>query len=124
MKLLCNTVLDCSSAFTRMALPDRLLEHGDVADLPGWSLRAVHTPGHTPGHLCFAEERTGLLFSGDHVLPRITPNISTTHSGLADPLPLLRHRRPFSSLRDSIQIVTSCSKKSTSGRSSTKYRLG
>jgi glyoxylase-like metal-dependent hydrolase (beta-lactamase superfamily II) len=72
--------------FTRMALPDRLLEDGDLADLPGWSLRAVHTPGHTPGHLCFAEERTGLLFSGDHVLPRITPNISTTHGGPADPL--------------------------------------
>jgi glyoxylase-like metal-dependent hydrolase (beta-lactamase superfamily II) len=72
--------------FTRMAVPDRLLEDGDVADLPGWSLRAVHTPGHTPGHLCFAEERTGLLFSGDHVLPRITPNISTSFDGLADPL--------------------------------------
>ena len=74
------------AAFTRMAVPDRLLEDGDLADLPGWWLRAVHTPGHTPGHLCFAEERTGLLFSGDHVLPRITPNISTSFDGLADPL--------------------------------------
>jgi glyoxylase-like metal-dependent hydrolase (beta-lactamase superfamily II) len=72
--------------FARMALADRLLEDGDVADLPGWRLRAVHTPGHTPGHLCFAEERTGLLFSGDHVLPRISPNISTMHNGPADPL--------------------------------------
>jgi glyoxylase-like metal-dependent hydrolase (beta-lactamase superfamily II) len=72
--------------FSSMAIPDRLLEHGDVADLPGWSLRAVHTPGHTPGHLCFAEERTGLFFSGDHVLPRISPNISTTVDGLPDPL--------------------------------------
>ena len=72
--------------FAAMAVPDRLLEHGDLAELPGWSLRAVHTPGHTPGHLCFAEERTGLFFSGDHVLPRITPNISTVHDGAADPL--------------------------------------
>ncbi|MCW2697857.1 MAG: Beta-lactamase-like Metallo-hydrolase [Modestobacter sp.] len=72
--------------FTRMARPDRLLEHGDLADFTGWQLRAVHTPGHTPGHLCFAEERTDLFFSGDHVLPRITPNISTTKDGLADPL--------------------------------------
>jgi glyoxylase-like metal-dependent hydrolase (beta-lactamase superfamily II) len=46
----------------------------------------VHTPGHTPGHLCFAEERTGLFFAGDHVLPRISPNISTTSWGTADPL--------------------------------------
>lgn len=72
--------------FTRMAVPDRLLEDGGVADFPGWRLRAVHTPGHTPGHLCFAEERTGLFFSGDHVLPRISPNISTGASGATDPL--------------------------------------
>jgi glyoxylase-like metal-dependent hydrolase (beta-lactamase superfamily II) len=72
--------------FARMAVADRLLEDGDLADLPGWRLRALHTPGHTPGHLCFAEERTGLFFSGDHVLPRISPNISTMHNGLADPL--------------------------------------
>jgi glyoxylase-like metal-dependent hydrolase (beta-lactamase superfamily II) len=72
--------------FTRMAVPDRLLEDGEHADFPGWRMRAVHTPGHTPGHLCFAEENTRLLFSGDHVLPRITPNISTSHAGLDDPL--------------------------------------
>jgi glyoxylase-like metal-dependent hydrolase (beta-lactamase superfamily II) len=72
--------------FARMAAPDRLLDDGDLADLSGWQLRALHTPGHTPGHLCFSEERTGLLFSGDHVLPRISPNISTTGEGLPDPL--------------------------------------
>jgi glyoxylase-like metal-dependent hydrolase (beta-lactamase superfamily II) len=72
--------------FTQSAVPDRLLEDGDLADLPGWSLRAVHTPGHTPGHLCFAEERTGLFFSGDHVLPRITPNVSSSALGDPDPL--------------------------------------
>jgi glyoxylase-like metal-dependent hydrolase (beta-lactamase superfamily II) len=70
----------------RTAVPDRLIEDGELADLPGWSLRAVHTPGHTPGHLCFAEERTGLFFAGDHVLPRITPNISTMAGGAPDPL--------------------------------------
>jgi glyoxylase-like metal-dependent hydrolase (beta-lactamase superfamily II) len=74
------------AVITRMAVPDRLLEDGDSAAFPGWSLRAVHTPGHTPGHLCFAEERTGLFFSGDHVLPRITPNVSSTPRGEADPL--------------------------------------
>lgn len=72
--------------FLRMAVPDRLLEDGDLAELPGWSLRAVHTPGHTPGHLCFAEERTGLFFAGDHVLPRISPNISSSVAGSPDPL--------------------------------------
>ena len=73
-------------AFHRMATPDRDLLDGDVADFPGWSLRAVHTPGHTAGHLCFAEERTGVFLSGDHVLPRISPNISTNPGGVPDPL--------------------------------------
>jgi glyoxylase-like metal-dependent hydrolase (beta-lactamase superfamily II) len=73
-------------AFTSMAVPDRLLEDGEHADFPGWRMRAVHTPGHTPGHLCFAEEGTRLFFSGDHVLPRISPNISTNQAGAADPL--------------------------------------
>jgi glyoxylase-like metal-dependent hydrolase (beta-lactamase superfamily II) len=87
--------------FTRTAVPDRLLEDGDLADFPGWQLRAVHTPGHTPGHLCLAEERTGLFFSGDHVLPRISPNISTTVDGDGNPLgsylaslAAVRSRRP------------------------------
>ena len=57
--------------FTTIAQPDRLLTDGELADVPGWKLRAVHTPGHTPGHLCFVDERSRRLFSGDHVLPRI-----------------------------------------------------
>jgi glyoxylase-like metal-dependent hydrolase (beta-lactamase superfamily II) len=74
------------AGFSRMAVPDRLLEDGDRADFPGWFLRAVHTPGHTPGHLCFDEERTRLFFAGDHVLPRISPNVSSTTGGSPDPL--------------------------------------
>jgi glyoxylase-like metal-dependent hydrolase (beta-lactamase superfamily II) len=72
--------------FVDVALPDRLLADGDLADVPGWSLRAIHTPGHTPGHLCFADEESKLFFSGDHVLPRITPNISADRFGSGDPL--------------------------------------
>jgi glyoxylase-like metal-dependent hydrolase (beta-lactamase superfamily II) len=62
--------------FTSITLPDRELTDGDLADVPGWRLRAVHTPGHTPGHLCFVDEAAQRLFVGDHILPRITPNIS------------------------------------------------
>ncbi len=62
--------------FTGAGLPDRELSDGDLADVPGWRLRAVHTPGHTPGHLCFVDELAQRLFAGDHILPRITPNIS------------------------------------------------
>ena len=73
-------------AFTSIALPDRELSDGDLADVPGWRLRAVHTPGHTPGHLCFVDELSQRLFAGDHILPRITPNISVHAIEGAQPL--------------------------------------
>jgi len=37
---------------------------------------AVHTPGHTTDHLCLYDPVSGVLLSGDHVLPTITPHIS------------------------------------------------
>ncbi|MEV4258841.1 MBL fold metallo-hydrolase, partial [Spirillospora sp. NPDC049652] len=55
--------------------PDRELEDGDLVDLPGRRLRAIWTPGHSPGHLCLHLEDAGRIFTGDHVLPRITPHI-------------------------------------------------
>jgi glyoxylase-like metal-dependent hydrolase (beta-lactamase superfamily II) len=67
-------------------LPDRHLSDGELADVPGWRLRAMHTPGHTPGHLCFVDEAARRLFAGDHTLPRITPNISVQPGGPANPL--------------------------------------
>ncbi len=72
--------------FSQIAAPDRELCDGDLADVPGWRLRAVHTPGHTPGHLCFVDEISQRLFAGDHILPRITPNISLFPTGEAEPL--------------------------------------
>ncbi|MEQ3553963.1 MBL fold metallo-hydrolase [Pseudonocardia nematodicida] len=50
------------------------------------SLTAVETPGHTRGHLVFADDAHGLLFAGDHVLPRITPSIGLQPAPVASPL--------------------------------------
>jgi glyoxylase-like metal-dependent hydrolase (beta-lactamase superfamily II) len=58
------------------AIPDILVEDGDKPEVPGWDLTAIWTPGHSPGHLCFWEADNRLMLSGDHILPRITPNIS------------------------------------------------
>jgi glyoxylase-like metal-dependent hydrolase (beta-lactamase superfamily II) len=69
-----------------MPEPDRLLGHGDKIDLPDWDLRAAWTPGHTPGHLCFYEQNTAVLFTGDHILPRISPNISLQSTTPGNPL--------------------------------------
>ncbi|MEU6367173.1 MBL fold metallo-hydrolase [Streptomyces sp. NPDC046931] len=65
------------------ALPDREIVPGELLDLPGRRLRAIWTPGHTPGHVCLHLEEEhpaglpghGRLFSGDHLLPEITPHI-------------------------------------------------
>lgn len=68
----------------RYATPDILLDDGDV--VPGSSLRALVTPGHSPGHLCLYDPGRDLLFSGDHVLPRITPYVALNPYGPANPL--------------------------------------
>ncbi|MBB2913987.1 glyoxylase-like metal-dependent hydrolase (beta-lactamase superfamily II) [Streptosporangium becharense] len=57
------------------AVPDLILQDGDLVDLPGRRLRTVWTPGHTPGHVCLHLEDADRLFTGDHVLPEITPHI-------------------------------------------------
>lgn len=48
--------------------PTRVLADGEPVAGPGWTLRAVATPGHTSNHLCFALEEEGALFTGDHVM--------------------------------------------------------
>jgi glyoxylase-like metal-dependent hydrolase (beta-lactamase superfamily II) len=67
-------------------VPDLLLEDGQHPEVPGWDLQAIWTPGHSPGHLCFYESRNRLMLSGDHVLPRITPNIPFHPQAGANPL--------------------------------------
>jgi glyoxylase-like metal-dependent hydrolase (beta-lactamase superfamily II) len=66
--------------------PDVLIEDDTKPDVPGWDLLAIWTPGHSPGHLCFREPRYQLMLTGDHVLPRITPNIPFHPQAGADPL--------------------------------------
>ena len=66
--------------------PDIELVHLDRAPVPGWELQMLHTPGHTPGHLCAYEPNAKVLLTGDHVLPRISPNISAYRSAGQNPL--------------------------------------
>lgn len=47
---------------------------------------AIHTPGHAEGHICFYNGEHGVLIAGDHILKKITPNIS--YHGYGDPNPL------------------------------------
>ena len=45
--------------------PDFMVSDGHVIDLGGRRITALHTPGHSPGHLCFYEADSGYLFTGD-----------------------------------------------------------
>ena len=47
---------------------DRVLEDGEAIEVDGRRVTAVATPGHTSNHLCFADEASGALFTGDHVM--------------------------------------------------------
>lgn len=56
--------------------PSVRLEDAQTIRLAGREWVAVHTPGHTHDHLCLFDPEHGVLISGDHVLPTITPHIS------------------------------------------------
>jgi glyoxylase-like metal-dependent hydrolase (beta-lactamase superfamily II) len=85
----------------RVAQADRSVRGGDLVSVAGRRVRAIHVPGHTAGQLCYVDEVAGLLFSGDHLLPRISPNISAyrdlERDALGDYLDSLRRVRSASS---------------------------
>lgn len=54
----------------------KLLDDGDKFKIGDIEFTSIITPGHTPGHLCLYIEDKKILFSGDHVLFDITPNIT------------------------------------------------
>jgi glyoxylase-like metal-dependent hydrolase (beta-lactamase superfamily II) len=65
--------------------PNRRVRDGDGLRLAGRDWFVRHTPGHTVDHICLHDPEGGVLLSGDHVLPTITPHISGLSSS-ADPL--------------------------------------
>jgi glyoxylase-like metal-dependent hydrolase (beta-lactamase superfamily II) len=65
--------------FPRGLKPDIVLQGEENALEGDRPLRAILTPGHSPGHMCLYDEKNKVLFSGDHVLVEITPHISPSH---------------------------------------------
>lgn len=76
-------------------LPDVALADGDLVNGNGWTLRAIHTPGHCSNHLCYelVEERS--LFSGDHVMGWATSVVGPPDGSMKDYLASLRKLLPF-----------------------------
>lgn len=63
------------------------VREGDRIEIGDYCFTCIETPGHTPGHVCLYDENHKILISGDHILPKITPNISrwfNTENPLAD----------------------------------------
>jgi glyoxylase-like metal-dependent hydrolase (beta-lactamase superfamily II) len=52
----------------RSFVPARVPHDGEATVCDGFTLRAVHTPGHASNHLCYLLEEERLLFTGDHVM--------------------------------------------------------
>jgi len=78
---------------------DHRLQDREVLEFDGWRIEAVWTPGHTPGHLCIFEPQHRLMFTGDHVLSRITPNVSLSEEDEA------AGRSPLAEFLDSLDKV-------------------
>jgi glyoxylase-like metal-dependent hydrolase (beta-lactamase superfamily II) len=68
--------------------PNFIAEGGEILEVGDkWKFRIIHTPGHTAGNLCLYDiAGSNVLFSGDHILPTITPNVSLSPRYNGDPL--------------------------------------
>jgi glyoxylase-like metal-dependent hydrolase (beta-lactamase superfamily II) len=77
----------------KLPTPTVRLDDAQTFRLGGREWVALHTPGHTDDHLCLFDPTDGIMLSGDHVLPTITPHIGG-HGRERDPL-----ARFFDSLR-------------------------
>ncbi|MFC5443764.1 MBL fold metallo-hydrolase [Rhizobium halophytocola] len=65
-------------------VPDIRLADGDRVEADGFSLTALHTPGHTANHLAFALDGTGILFSADHVMAWATTIVAPPDGAMGD----------------------------------------
>lgn len=80
--------------------PTQFVSEGDSIRIDdGRSIDVLYTPGHEIAHICLKDSATGILFSGDHILPRITPFVgylSEDH----DPNPLKKFVDSLARIRD------------------------
>jgi glyoxylase-like metal-dependent hydrolase (beta-lactamase superfamily II) len=67
--------------------PTRMLAEGDVVSLGGVRFDVLLVPGHTQGHLCLLEPSSGVLLTGDHVIPGKISQVSLREESMGtDPI--------------------------------------
>ena len=64
--------------------PDVEIRDGHIIEGDGWTLEAIHTPGHTSNHLCYALQEENTLFSGDHIMGWSTSVVSPPDGHMGD----------------------------------------
>ena len=100
-----DSVPVAAHAETASALSDikvaRLIADDEVISLegvPDMRLRALHTPGHARGHLCFHDERTGVLLTGDNIVGLGSVLIDPPEGNMVDYLSSLERVRGLANL--------------------------
>lgn len=89
---------ECADDTSAWGLPDWWLDDGQRLDVGSRQIEVRATPGHTRGHVVFRDVAAGLLFSGDHVLPHITPSIG--YEAAPEPMPLRSYLDSLRIIRD------------------------
>ncbi len=75
-------------------MPDHRITDGDVIQGDGWTLTAVHTPGHCSNHICYHLAEENALFSGDHVMGWATSVVGPPDGSMKDYLASLHKLLP------------------------------
>lgn len=70
--------------------PDMEIRDGDIVSGKGWTIEALHTPGHTSNHMCYTLKEENTLFSGDHIMGWSTSVVSPPDGHMGDYLNSLR----------------------------------
>jgi len=70
--------------------PDIEIRDGHILKGESWTMEAIHTPGHTSNHLCYALQEENTLFSGDHIMGWSTSVVSPPDGHMGDYLTSLK----------------------------------
>jgi glyoxylase-like metal-dependent hydrolase (beta-lactamase superfamily II) len=109
--------------FVTPAMPDVTLYGGETITCGDFSFEVMPTPGHAPGHICLYEPGKKIFFSGDHILPNITPHVGLHPQSGSNPLGdyldslqqlkklevalvLPGHEQPFTEFQERIEGIT------------------
>jgi glyoxylase-like metal-dependent hydrolase (beta-lactamase superfamily II) len=121
-----DDLLELLSSFRKATIPfkvDTSLEDHGSQKVGDREFEVIPVPGHTSGQVCFFFRREGILPSGDHILPEITPNLSPDpynpgfrplksfldSLGQVEDLPVIKvypaHGDPFSNLKARVEEI-------------------